>query len=200
MASPRRHCAATGFEDDRKVGLVLGADSNDVLDGTTGLGWYCIRSQVKREKIAAATLADGLQVEVFCPRVRSRKKTPRGLCWFDEAMFPGYFFARFDFERNFRDVSFSIGVSGIVHFGTHYAVVPDNVVELLREAVGEAGVRQDDAFSEGDRVLIAEGPFGGLLGVVTECSSGKERVKVLLDFLGRQVNAELDSNKIIKSD
>lgn len=162
--------------------------------------WYCLRAQVKREKLASATLADGLDLDVFCPLIRLRRKTPRGLCWFEEALFPGYFFARFNFNRDLRSVSFSIGVRGIVHFGDYYARVPDEAIELLKEGVSDEDVVFEDDFMEGDRVLIAEGAFSGLLGVVTGCMSGGERVKVLIDFLGRQVNAELDSVHLVKSD
>ena len=50
--------------------------------------WYCVQVGPKREHIAAANLQVEEGVEVFCPRIRYRKKTRRGVIWFVEAMFP----------------------------------------------------------------------------------------------------------------
>ena len=44
--------------------------------------WFCVRSQPKREHIAAAHLRNLVEVEVFCPRLRIRKATRRGGCYF----------------------------------------------------------------------------------------------------------------------
>jgi hypothetical protein len=64
--------------------------------------WFCLRSQPKREHIAAACLRQMSDVEVFCPRVRLRKRTNRGLVWFVESMFPGYLFSRFNYATSHR--------------------------------------------------------------------------------------------------
>jgi transcriptional antiterminator RfaH len=64
--------------------------------------WFCLRSQVKREHLAAACLRQYPEVEAFCPRVRFRKRTTRGPVWFVESMFPGYLFARFDYTTFHR--------------------------------------------------------------------------------------------------
>lgn len=163
------------------------------------LNWYCVRSKVKRERVAASTLAQLEGVEVFCPHIRKRKRTRRGLCWFEDAMFPGYLFARFDFGKQFREVSYACGVTGIVHFGDRYAKLPDGLIDSLKTDMNsdETAVA-DEKLVEGDRVAVAEGAFSGLLAVVTGMSSGKDRVRVLLDFLGRQVDTELSSSNLIK--
>jgi transcriptional antiterminator RfaH len=40
--------------------------------------WFCVRTQTKREHIAAGHLREIEGVEVFCPRLRYRKATRRG--------------------------------------------------------------------------------------------------------------------------
>ncbi len=57
--------------------------------------WYCVRSQNKHEHIAAAHLRMLDGVTVFCPRIRFKRTTRRGVVWVTEGMFPGYLFARF---------------------------------------------------------------------------------------------------------
>ena len=79
--------------------------------------WYCLRSKVKQEHVAAGSLRQLPGVEVFAPRLRFRKPTRRGPVWFVEALFPGYLFARFDWEAQAKAVQYAYGVLGIVHFG-----------------------------------------------------------------------------------
>src|SRR6516164_5485976 len=67
--------------------------------------WFCLRAQPKREHIAAACLRQMSEVEVFCPRVRLRKRTNRGLVWFVGSMFAGYLFSRFKYVTSHRQVS-----------------------------------------------------------------------------------------------
>src|SRR5258707_3918560 len=57
--------------------------------------WFCLKTQPKREHLAAIMLRRQFSVECFSPRLRFRRMTRRGPVWFVEAMFPGYLFARF---------------------------------------------------------------------------------------------------------
>jgi len=160
--------------------------------------WYCIRSKVKREQIAAAVLRDKLDLEVFCPRLRSKRKTDRGVVWVEEALFPGYFFARFDFRKNYRAVLYAQGVTGMVHFGDKYATVPEKIIDDLKVGFEDEEVYTvEDKLEEGVEVEVASGPFKGLLGVVRKSLPAKERIRILLDMLGREVEAELDMEQIV---
>jgi transcriptional antiterminator RfaH len=98
--------------------------------------WFCLRAQPKREHIAAACLRQNSEVEVFCPRVRFRKRTNRGPVWFVESMFPGYLFARFDYATFHRRVRLGPGVSGFVHFGDRLALLPDELISEIKNPHG----------------------------------------------------------------
>src|SRR5437773_3044399 len=71
--------------------------------------WFCLRAQTKREHLAAIGLRKQYQITCFAPRLRMRKLTRRGAVWFVEAMFPGYFFAQFDYATERRPVEHSPG-------------------------------------------------------------------------------------------
>src|SRR5436190_16891298 len=62
--------------------------------------WFCLKTQPKREHLAATALRRQFGVECFSPRLRFRKMTQRGPVWFVEAMFPGYLFAKFVYSRS----------------------------------------------------------------------------------------------------
>ena len=163
--------------------------------------WFCIRAQPKHEHIAAACLQKDSGLEVYLPRIRFRRATRQGPVWFTEALFPGYFFARFELAACRRQVHHARGVRGIVHFGDQWPAVPDGAIEDLRATVGANQVHViEDNFQPGEAVLISGGPLHNLRAVVTRVMSGGERVALLLDFLGRQTAAELPSSSVVRGE
>jgi transcriptional antiterminator RfaH len=154
-------------------------------------GWYCVRAQPKREHIAAGQLSRLSGVEVFCPRIRFRRNTKRGKVWFEEALFPGYLFARFDLQPLFRAVSASVGVSGLVRFGGEVARVPDFLIDRLRDDSSGVIVVQPSGLRVGDQAVLAEGAMCGLPALITRVLPGGERVKILMELMGTIVEAEV---------
>ena len=169
-------------------------------DPDEGPQWFCVKTQPKREHIAAGHLRELEGVEVFCPRLRYRKATRRGKIWWIEALFPGYILAKFELIENERAVTYSTGVRGLVRFGAEVPPVSEDFVEVLRREIasnlGEEGI--DDTLTvgpqvePGEEVEIASGPLGGFQGKIVSILPGKERVKVLLDFLGQPQVVEMD--------
>jgi len=164
------------------------------------LAWFCLRSQLKHEHIAAAQLRSRSNVDVFVPRIRFKRITRLGRVWVTEALFPSYLFARFDWSVSLRQIYHSPGVSGVVHFGSHWPVIPDGVIDELRELLGrnEIHVVPEDV-TPGDAVQIAGGAFHGLHAVVARVMPGAKRIEVLMDFLGRQTAVEVDLGMVTKS-
>ncbi|MFA6543627.1 MAG: transcription termination/antitermination NusG family protein [Limisphaerales bacterium] len=161
--------------------------------------WFCVRSQIKHEHIAAGHLRQLPGVDVFCPRVRFQRATRRGKVWFTEAMFPNYLFARFGL-RDLRIIKAAHGVAGVVHFGDYFAPVPDEVITDLRTRLDETDLKVfPDAVLPGDEVVIADGTFMGITAVVQRLLPAKDRVRVLLEFLGRPVETELASASLVKT-
>jgi transcriptional antiterminator RfaH len=163
-------------------------------------GWFCVRSQRRNEHIAAANL-EKRGIEVINPRIQFRRATTRGPVWVTESMFPTYLFARFNWQQNLEAVKHTFGVAGVVHFGCFWPVVPDEVVEELRSLVGENGVRVLEAsLRVGENVEVATGAFEGFRGIVTRVMPARDRVAVLLEFLGRQTTVELPMNGVTKNE
>ena len=160
--------------------------------------WFCVKTQPKNEHLAAAALRRHMSLECFSPRIRFRKNTRRGPVWFTEAMFPSYLFARFVYPEQHKQVQYAPGVSTIVRFGSQVATVPDTTIVSLRAASGDEEVIVfDPELRVGDPIRIAEGAFQGLEAVITQVLPAKERVKVLLTFLGREVEAEIHLPRVV---
>jgi len=114
-------------------------------------------------------------------------------------MFPGYLFARFELALMHRHVRYAHGVSGIVKFADRYPTIEEEAIAQLRGHTDAAEVKEMVyELSEGDQVQIVGGAFVGLDAVVTQVLEAKERVKVLMDFLGRKMEAEVQCSSVIR--
>lgn len=168
-------------------------------NGQEPMPWYCVRSQPKREHLAATALRKQHEIECFAPRLRARKLTRRGPVWFVEAMFPCYLFAKFDHALQRRMVEHAPGISGLVRFGDRLATIDPSTIEMLRNRVeADDVVTVDPELQVGHEVQISQGPFQGLEALVTHLIPATERVRVLLDFLGRSVQTEVSKEKLIQ--
>lgn len=115
-----------------------------------------------------------------------------------EAMFPGYLFAKFIYAEQHRIVKHSLGIRGVVHFGNRLATLPENVVAALQSKVGAKEIATVDSSPKiGQSVQITEGPFQGLEAVVTRLLPARERIRVLLEFLGRSLETEISTAKVL---
>ena len=160
--------------------------------------WYCLSSQPKHEHIAAAHLRKQAGVEVFAPLVRYQSVRGKRKVWNTEAMFPGYLFARFDFQTRAREIRSFHGIRGIVHFGEIFPPVPDELLAQLREAIGEEEtVVVSTEPTPGTEVTIIGGALNSMRALVTRYHPARERVQVLLEILGRGVEIELPSSSVI---
>ncbi|PXA04212.1 hypothetical protein DDZ13_06640 [Coraliomargarita sinensis] len=159
--------------------------------------WHCLRTQTKREHIAASILSKNKRVEVFCPRISQVKKTRVGKKRFIEAMFPGYIFAKFNYNEEHRLIMHSQGVTRIVEQGGR-RVVPEQVIIELKEALPEGIIAAPDpSLEEGAEVELVSGSLKGLNGKVLAQLPSGERVQLLLDFLGREVQIEANASDIM---
>jgi transcriptional antiterminator RfaH len=158
--------------------------------------WFCLRSQTKREHIAAAHLSAIAGIEVFCPRIRVYKKTKLGKKPYTEALFPAYLFAKFNAQQHYRQVIHIPGVTGIVGSG-HKRVIADDTIRDLQQSLPETILESPDPSLEvGAHVEIIEGGLKGLHATVLAHLPAKRRVEVLLDFLGREIKVLTDYESI----
>ncbi len=172
-----------------------------MIDAATGpepFNWFCLRSEPKREHIAAANLRDRVEVEVFAPRIRATRTTRAGaLATATEPLFPGYLFARFAYPAQFRHVISTTGVTGAVAFGGRPPAVADLVIEHLRREVSTAASTHIAPVLEpGAWVRILSGCFQYIEGRVIHFDPRSDRVRLLLALLGSEVQVSLPSRHV----
>lgn len=175
-----------------------GQDAAPFSDGESP-AWFCLRTQIKHERLAAAHLRLMEDVEILFPRMTFKRKWRQSMKEFTEPLFPNYLFARFNPSKALARVRHAYGVQTVVHFGNRLPVIPDDVIEEIRQSLNPEQVcHVDSTLSPGDAVAICNGAFSGLQAVIKNYLPRKQRVTVLLEFLGRQVNVEISETEVAK--
>lgn len=170
------------------------------VDGEGEL-WYCLRSQTKKEHLAAAQIRARVDIEVFAPRITFSKKTKRGKVRFTEALFPGYLFCRCQIEENLRHLLSMPGIIGVVRYGNRIPPIPDEFIEELKARIPtEKHENADPVIEVGSPVTVVEGPLKNLQAVVTQVLGARERVRILLEFLGQQTEIEVSAHSVFRED
>ena len=155
-----------------------------------GLKWYVARTK----PLAEYATRDSLQaagVEAFLPCTPMR---PNRWGHPDAPMFPGYLFLKYDFEMRGWDRLHRIPQPvRLVAFGGVPPPVSNEIIDELVQRVeaynGRGGLWT--RFRPGQRVRVTSGPVESLAQVVEESKSPRDRVKVLMEFLGRIVEAKV---------
>ena len=85
----------------------------------------------------------------------------------------------------------------MIRFGATAAIVPQGLIEALRESEDGQGVQNlpEPNYREGDRILISDGPMAGYEAIFA-AKSGRERVLLLLDIAGKAASVQVGSDQI----
>ncbi|HWL03524.1 MAG TPA: transcription termination/antitermination NusG family protein [Xanthobacteraceae bacterium] len=160
--------------------------------------WYVVHTQPNGESKASSHLRrQGFEVYLPCGRRWRSHARRRELVL--RPLFPRYLFVRFDAETaRWRAIFSTVGVSNLICEGDRPLAVPQPVIAGIQEA--EASGSFDDALAAsrlkpGDAIRIVRGPFADLIGQLQSLVSG-DRVKVLLDILGRQVPTMVEAAEV----
>jgi len=111
----------------------------------------------------------------------------------ERRVFPGYILVEMVLdEDSWYVVRNTPGVTGFVGSGNSpTALQPDEVDKILKRMDAEAP-KIKISFKVGQKVRIVEGPFEDFMGTVDEIDLDRTRVRVLVNFFGRETPIELD--------
>jgi transcriptional antiterminator RfaH len=156
--------------------------------------WYCLYTKSKQEDIVSFKLLKHSGIEVFNPKLK-RKKTVRGrLTEVVEGLFPCYLFSRFDPHEYYHMIKYTRGVKRIVgnKEGFPY-LIDENLLENIKGRMIDGYVKiEAPVFSQGETVMIDEGPFKGLAGVFMKEMKASDRVLILLNTLHYSAKVQVE--------
>jgi len=115
-------------------------------------------------------------------------------------VFPGYVLVNMVLsEESWYVVRNTPGVTGFVGMGNDPTPLrPEEVQQILRRMEAEAPMVKV-SFKVGERVRIVDGPFNDFRGLVSEIDMERTKVRVLVNFFGRETPVELDFLQVEKA-
>jgi transcriptional antiterminator NusG len=115
-------------------------------------------------------------------------------------VFPGYVLVNMILtEESWYVVRNTPGVTGFVGMGNDPTPLrPEEVSHILRRMEAEAP-HIKVTFRVGERVRIVDGPFHDFRGTVSEIDMERTKVRVMVNFFGRETPVELDFLQVEKS-
>lgn len=150
--------------------------------------WYAIHTHPKQEERANENLRSW-NVETFAPRMKRAVRQPftDKIVYRPASLFPGYIFARFEFDKMHSKIRYTRGVHSVVRFNSKPAPVDDSIIDFMKSRVGEDGlINIGEEFEYGDQVIIQAGPFANFIGIFQRVMHASERVMLLLDTINYQ--------------
>lgn len=157
--------------------------------------WYAVMAKPRQEQ-TSTSLLEQAGIETYYPEVNECFAVKGRRCVRRSGLFPGYFFARFDYGKQNRTVSYCRGVRKIVTFGQAPAEVESDLLDDIRRGLSQQDLISMPRFTHGEVVRISYGPLAGVEGVFDSSLSGEERVVVLLRALSYQSRAVLKLSDI----
>jgi transcriptional antiterminator RfaH len=157
--------------------------------------WLVVRTKPRQERVAVRHLEER-EVEPYCPLYLEppwHPRAPKG----PVPLFNGYVFVRCDPVSRLNAVSYCPGVMHVVRFDRRLATVEPAVIEALRMREAARGYVVPDELAhgikKGRRVRVMAGPLKDMEGVFQGYLRGRERARVLMEFLRRRGAVEVDT-------
>jgi len=170
-----------------------------------GKGWYVIHTYSGYEERTKANLDHRIEsmnvkdkiFEVMVPtedeieiRGGQKRTVPR-------KMLPGYILVEMKMdEESWYVVRNTPGVTGFVASGSHPVPLEESEIQNIRNRIETSTPRVKIGFSPGENVRITEGPFTDFIGTVDEINIDKGKVKLMVNFFGRETPIELDLSQV----
>jgi transcriptional antiterminator NusG len=118
----------------------------------------------------------------------------------ERRVFPGYILVNMILsEESWYVVRNTPGVTSFVGQGnTPLPLRPEEVSQIVKRMEAEAP-RIKVTFRQGERVRIVDGPFNDFRGTVSEIDMERAKVRVMVNFFGRETPVELDFLQVEKA-
>jgi transcription antitermination factor NusG len=151
------------------------------------LSWWVCQCQTQREHLVRLLLMRH-GYETYAPRIKVRGRI--------SFLFPAYLFIRA--EQRFYTVLWTPGVVRLLMTGDRPSCLVEDIVNNIRKQEKGGFVKPPSTakiLEKGQNIRVTSGSFLGHIGIYDGMNS-KDRVRVLLDLLGRKVSVEIGQKDI----
>ena len=156
--------------------------------------WIAIYTKSRHEQIVVNELSKK-DIESFCPMFKERRQWSDRKKWVHFPLFRSYVFARIHLKENIFVLQ-TIGVNKIVKFQNKISIIPDQVINDIKNIVdGGYKIQQVDYFIKGDEVSVISGPLKGLNGIIQDLK-GDSRLIMKVEAIRQAFSIEISSEQL----
>ncbi len=193
-------------EEEPAVEEAEAAEAVEVIDD--GREWYVVHCYSGYENKVRHNLEQRIETmgmkseifDVFIPteeeiEIKDGKRTTK-----ERRVFPGYILVNMILtEESWYVVRNTPGVTSFVGMGNEpIPLRPEEVAQIIKRMEADAP-RIKVTFKSGERVRIIDGPFNDFRGIVDEIDMDRAKVRIMVNFFGRETPVELDFLQVEKA-
>src|SRR5690606_27177682 len=117
----------------------------------------------------------------------------------ERRVFPGYILVEMKMdEDSWYVVRNTPGVTGFVGMGNEPTPLRAEEIKQIMDRMTDESPKVKVSFKIGQKVRIISGPFSDIHGEVSEIDMDKSKVRVMVNFFGRDTPVELDFLEVEK--
>lgn len=193
--------------EDDGINIVL--DDGTLQEEETNRHWYVVHTYSGYENKVMHAIQQRIETmgmrdrifDVIIPteeEIEVKDGKPKKV---EKRVFPGYILVEMILdEDSWYVVRNTPGVTGFVGMGTEPTpLLPDEVKAIMDRMDDDRGPSVKLNFKLGDKVRIVGGPFNDMIGRVAAIDQDKQKVRVMVDFFGRETPVELGFLEVEKS-
>ncbi|MEC9106338.1 MAG: UpxY family transcription antiterminator [Candidatus Neomarinimicrobiota bacterium] len=156
--------------------------------------WIAVYTKSRHEQIVINELSKK-DIESFCPMFKERRQWSDRKKWVHFPLFRSYVFARIHLKENIFVLQ-TIGVNKIVKFQNKISIIPDQVINDIKNIVdGGYKIQQVDYFIKGDEVSVVSGPLKGINGIIQELKVDS-RLIMKVEAIRQAFSIEISSEQL----
>ena len=206
---PRKQSSSAASHAPRsKAASVTPAESEQLVEPSDQRSWYVVHCYSGYENKVRHNLEQridtmGMKDKIFdvvIPTQEEIEVKDGKRRTVERHVFPGYVLVNMILtEESWYVVRNTPGVTGFVGMGKQpTARRPEEGSQILRRMEAEAPLIKV-TFKTGERVRIVDGPFNDFRGTVSEIDMERSKVRVMVNFFGRETPVELDFLQVEKA-
>ena len=173
-----------------------------------GRNWYAIHTYAGYEHAVERNLKQrieslGMQDKIFNVLVPTEKivKIKHGKkVTVDEKFYPGYVLVEMEVsDDSWYVVRNTPRVTGFVGSGTVAVPMKAEEIEWIFNRMNKQTTTTQSQFTNGDLIIVTDGPFKDFEGKIHEIDLARNKVKVYVNMFGRETPVELDFLQVRKA-
>jgi transcription termination/antitermination protein NusG len=206
--TPSKSATASRTRESNSSSSYSDDEQAPVIEGSSERAWYVVHCYSGYENKVRYNLEQRIETmgmkdrifDVVIPTQEEIEVKDGKRRTVERHVFPGYVLVNMLLsEESWYVVRNTPGVTGFVGMGNDpTALRPEEVQQILRRMEAEAPLVKV-TFKVGERVRIVDGPFNDFRGQVSEIDMERTKVRVMVNFFGRETPVELDFLQVEKA-